>query len=113
MHSFDKQLRNSPQGYGHLSFAQHRIGCSSYRVQTWRPLPSLKQRVDEWFVGGAPGLKDVDFAAYTGAHWNLQHPNAPMNKLATKAEPGGIVSLRIMCAVQYPEPCVLDLNTVC
>ena len=105
MHSFDPQLRNSPQGYGHLSFAQHCIGCSNHSVRTWRPLPSLRQRVNEWFVGGAPGLREVDFAAYPGPQWMMQQAPTPMNKMATKTEPGGTVNVRTMCVIQYPEPC--------
>jgi hypothetical protein len=102
VHSLDGQLRGAPQGYGHLSLAQHHIGCASHTINTWRPMPSLEQRVQEWFVGGGPALKNVDFVAYPGhEQGNGGSARVAMNKVCTVTEPGGSVRVRTMCAVHF------------
>jgi Ciliary basal body-associated, B9 protein len=105
VHSLDRQFRNAPQGYGHLCFAQHSAGCASHTISTWRPMPSLKQKVASWYVGGGPALKHVDFVMYPGAQWGQQFLDKAMNKMCTASEPGGSVRVRTTIAVQYPDAC--------
>ena len=114
VHSLDKQLRNSPQGYGHLCFAQHCAGNASHSITTWRPAPTQRERVDAWFVGGGPSLKHLDFVARPGASWGQTFQGKPMNKMCTTTETTGRVTVRTACVVQYPKPCAPNLqHTFC
>jgi hypothetical protein len=74
-------------------------------------MPSGRERVSEWFIGGGLALKQPGFVAYphgakppkvSGAH---AHPGS--NRLALETEASGSLRVRTMCAVQHQELCVL------
>ena len=116
VHSLDKQLRNAPQGYGHLSLAGHPLGASAHTVSTWRPQPSGRERVAEWFVGGAPELTAPSYVAHPRQQPCGEREGGAkgrvVNKMCAITEPGGTIELRTMCAVQHSDPCALCLVDV-
>ena len=107
VHSFDRQLRNVPQGYGFLPFAHLNAGSAQHSIQTWRPAPSGRQQVQQWFVGGGPALQHVDFVTYPGHGWGAEFAGMGLNKMCTATEQAGTVRVRTACMVQYPDRCDL------
>jgi hypothetical protein len=108
--SMDAQMRSSPLGYGHLSLSGHPLGCNHSTVTTWRPMPSGRERIQEWFVGGAPSLKHPGAVAHphgASPREGTAHPG--LNRLCLESEASGSLRVRTMCAVQHQELCVLIL----
>jgi hypothetical protein len=67
-------------------------------------MPTLEQRISEFFIGGAPELKDVSYMTYpleTPSGMDLQ--TTPLVKLGTPIETSGILRVRTVCAVHYSD----------
>lgn len=89
------------QGYGYLNMASHVPGCRTHSVETWRPLPTARQRVSEYFVGGAPELEDDAYVAYPET-CDVEDPSTALNKLGTITERSGSLDVRALRPAALP-----------
>ncbi|KAL6765691.1 ciliary basal body-associated, B9 protein-domain-containing protein [Haematococcus lacustris] len=59
--SYDLRDRYTSQGYGWLGLAPFVPGSHTQYVQCWRPLASLRDQQQEFFIGGSVELQDVNY----------------------------------------------------
>lgn len=106
VHSMDSMLRSSPQGYCMLPLAPHCPGSATHELQAWRPALTMRQRVAEFYIGGAPELQNVSFLGYpTDTPPDFEAGRTPLVKLGTPSESTGWLRVRTHCALQYSNPC--------
>lgn len=106
VHSMDEQLRNAPQGYGHARLDTILPGMHRIDVTTWRPMPSLQQRVMQWYVGGGPELTAMSRSlAQQLCKGSDAAKRVPLNRMAMRSEAGGVVTLRLSCMLHGPPGC--------
>lgn len=103
VHSFDRMERSAVQGYGYLNMASHVPGCRTHAVETWRPVPTTRQQISEFFIGGAPELESDTFVTYTEG-CDPAAPGGVLNKIGAITERSGTVEV---CRSPAVDMCLL------
>lgn len=93
VHSFDRMERSAVQGYGYLNMASHVPGCRRHTVEMWRPVPTTRQQISEFFIGGAPELESNTFVTYPEG-CDPAAPGGVLNKIGAITERSGTVEVR-------------------
>jgi Meckel syndrome type 1 protein len=104
VHNLDKEARHSLQGYASISLASYCPGSVTHELQAWRPALSLEQRIQEFYIGGAPELQDLGFVTYPAASpYDDGQKKAPLVKIGTPAEVTGWLRVSTHVAVHYSD----------
>jgi hypothetical protein len=101
----DRQLRTAPQGYGHVDLCRLEPGMHFIDVTTWCPMPSMQQRVQQWYIGGGPTLTSATSVKGPSMIESAGNCDKTLNRVTTRSDPGGSISLRMSCMAQGPAGC--------
>ncbi|CAM9325857.1 unnamed protein product, partial [Phaeothamnion confervicola] len=105
--------RRRVHGYGHLALPRV-PGAYDLLVQTWRPVGTVRQRLQDWHIGGARRLADPSYAgAWPSNSAATATPAGPaaagdaatgrgtfLSKLGFRTEPAGNVRIRLYVVEQ-------------
>ncbi|KAJ9518573.1 hypothetical protein QJQ45_018610 [Haematococcus lacustris] len=117
--SYDLRDRYTSQGYGWLGLAPFVPGSHTQYVQCWRPLASLRDQQQEFFIGGSVELQDVNYLerghmgggscpppplkhATSQGQQSGGKGNAPhlLNKYGLRTETTGVIKVRLHALTQ-------------
>ncbi|PNW74559.1 hypothetical protein CHLRE_12g495350v5 [Chlamydomonas reinhardtii] len=98
--TLDKLNRYTSQGYGWLALADAGVpGAATHRVKTWRPLGTIRDKRNEFFVGGSAELNDLAYLT-TPSGFN----GRILNKYGFKTESVGALKVRLNTVAQRFNP---------
>jgi len=107
--SHDGWDRYRVQGLCYLHLGSEQPGSRTHRMQTWRPLGSITDRLNRFYIGGSPELEDITFLRFpqeaaAGAATKPGEKPPPLDKSALSTQSSGELKVRTHLMLQTAEP---------
>eukprot|EP00873_Tetraselmis_striata_P033535 jgi/Tetstr1/453799/TSEL_040751.t1 len=100
VNTYDNWDRYTVQGYTHLPLhAISRGGCAVHRLTTWKPLGTVVDKLNSFFIGGSAELKDI---TYSGVPQSFN--GKFLSRFGFKAETSGVLKIRTSAILQQRRP---------
>lgn len=96
--SVDSWQRHRAEGYGYVDVPCF-PGMHDLRVHTWRPQGTIRERMMDFYLGGALQLGSVSYPPLAG-----KLPGRVMNQYGFQTEGSGFVNIRMHTVVQHSRP---------
>ncbi|MEW5298780.1 MAG: hypothetical protein WDW36_001863 [Sanguina aurantia] len=95
----DRWSRYTSEGYGWATLGTHCPSASTHYIKTWKPLGTVRDAHQAFFVGGSPELEDLEYLTTpTGFDGKL------LSKYGFKTQTAGTIKVRFHTITQRFDP---------